>query len=127
MQVCGHYIVQVRVNGYSNPTGKCYDQNSCDSSPNSTHCCDGACSSNSSCEEQSDSYFIYCLRPLGTERRLGYHPNEIRTNSSVNENDGDIDFSDSIVLGLSNPLYLTGLDTAYKVSKSMVSLCTSVI
>ena len=118
MCVQGRYVVQVRVNGYSNPTGKCHDSRSCQSTAEATYCCDGAQCRTSDCltrGRQSDSYFIYCLRPFGTERQLGCLPNETRTTSTVNDNDGDIDFSDSIVLGLSNPLNLTGLDMAYEV------------
>ena len=44
----------------------------------------------------------------------------MRTISTYNRDDGDIDFSDSIVLGLSNPLNLSGLDMAYEVSDSLI-------
>ena len=68
VQVCvvveGGYLVEVRLNGYTNPTGKrrrksgtgirCYDDNTAT-----------VCSSNDLC----DSYFIYCLRPFGDARQ----------------------------------------------------------
>ena len=66
--------------------------------------------------EHCDSYFVYCLRPLG-EVRLGCLDNERRTTSQSNEDDkSNIDFSLSTVLGLSNPQNLSGLGDAYEVS-----------
>ena len=63
-RVCveGRYIVEVRLFGYQNPTGRCRE---CDFNSLTTSCCDD-CSKASDCSQdgrQSDSYFIYCLRP----------------------------------------------------------------
>ena len=113
MLVEGRYLVEVRLNGYSNPTERCPGcQN---------RCCDGfttvnACTGSSSC----DTYFIYCLRPFGDVRQ---HPlgcskssNEYRNISSINTDDGFLDFSQSTVLGLNNPQVLSGLEDLYRVS-----------
>jgi hypothetical protein len=56
------------------------------------------------------------LRPLGEVDRVGCLDNETRDVSSINEDDGYIDFSQSKVLGLSNPQNLSGLKDAYEVS-----------
>ena len=64
------------------------------------------------------SYFVYCLRPLGTVE-LGCFENEgrLRAVSLFNVDDGPgIDFSLSRVLGLSNPQTFLGLGDAYEVS-----------
>ena len=79
------------------------------------YCCDSletTCSDGDRC----DSYFHYCLRPLG-EVRLGCLANERRATSQSNMDDkSDIDFSLSTVLGLNNPQNLSGLGDAYEVS-----------
>ena len=116
-QVCvlvqGRYLVEVRLNGYSNPTGKCNSQ-ACFTDSGQT-CCDSDDTNNCRGRERCDSYFIYCLRPLG-EVDLGCTGNGTRAVSQYNEDDKtDIDFSHSTVLGLSNPQNLSGLGDAYKV------------
>jgi hypothetical protein len=66
--------------------------------------------------ERCDSYFIYCLRPLGTVE-VGCFNDEARATSLSNRDDGPgIDFSQSRVLGLSNPQSFSGLGDAYEVS-----------
>ena len=115
MMVKGRYLVEMRVNGYSNPTGKCgHVEDGCQTdTPGEFYCCDSfqtTCSDGARC----DSYFIYCLRPLG-EVRLGCLNNERRAESSFNRNDGPIDFSHNKVLGLDNPQNFSGLGDVYKV------------
>ena len=121
IQVCvlveGHYVVEVRLNGYTNPSGQCqgcdWILNCCDIPPEilpigiTTNDCIG--------ERRCDSFFSYCLRPFG-DRKLYCSASEYRNISAVNSNDGPLNFSQSRVLGLSNPLVLSGLRGAYKVS-----------
>lgn len=118
MIVNGHYLVEVRLFAYNNPTGKCqgcYVQRS-----NQVRCCDT--NSVVDCENirRCDSYFIYCLRPLNTSSiEEGCFGFENRT-SDFNRNDGTLNFSNETVLGLPNPLLLPGLTEAYTVSASFM-------
>ena len=115
MLVEGRYLVEVRLNGYTNPTGKCNSQN-CFNDHGNQLCCDSRNTKNCQSWEHCDSYFVYCLRPLG-EINLRCTVNETRAVSLYNEDDkSDIDFSQNTVLGLSNPQNLSGLGDAYKVS-----------
>ena len=123
MVVEGRYLVEVRLNGYSNPTGKCgHVEHGCQTNtPGEFYCCDGfdtTCSGNEWC----DSFFVYCLRPLG-EDRLGCLANETRAESSSNKNDMPINFSRSRVLGLDNPQKFSGLGDAYKVRSTLLYTC----
>ena len=131
MLVEGRYLVEVRLNGYNNPTGKCYDQGSCgDSFFDSITCCSYACCDIFDLEgildpdacigsQLCDSYFTYCLRPFGEhEIKSGCSTSKMKTTLSVNTNDGLLDFSQSTVLDLSNPQNLSGLGDAYNVKES---------
>ena len=130
VQVCvlveGRYLVEVRLNGYTNPTGQCQDckilfdwiQTCCDVEvppeilrPITTSGCTG--------DRRCDSYFNYCLRPFGDEQPDGCSSDEYTT-SSRNSNDGPLNFTQSRVLGLSNPQVLSGLKDAYQVSSYMI-------
>ena len=115
MLVEGRYIVQVRLNGYTNPSGKCNGDN-CFPGMNQQICCDGGGTDKCMGRERCDSFFVYCLRPLGTVD-MGCPNNETRAVSFFNVNDGpSVDFSLSRVLGLSNPQNFPGLGNAYQVS-----------
>ena len=116
MLVEGRYIVEVRLNGYANPSGKC-NSNDCHTESGQT-CCDSDDTGKCMGRERCDSYFVYCLRPLG-EVDLGCFENQTRAVSEYNEDDKmtNIDFSQSRVLGLSNPQNLSGLGDGYKVTK----------
>ena len=125
MLVEGRYLVEVRLNGYTNPTGRCRDCNSitrltcCDTlGPDTTNDCSGG---------RCDSYFIYCLRPFGDARQppigCSESSNEYRNISSVNMDDGPLDLTQSTVLGLDNPQVLSGLEDIYdKVSLNCAAL-----
>ena len=121
MQVCvlvnGLYQLEVTVFGYNNPTGKCRDCGDRQS------CCDNFIAKNCS-GFLCDSFFIYCLRAIGSTRNgCSYFGNQI---SSVNSDDGPLNFSQSTVLGLKNPIILQGLANAYMVISlisSSSSLC----
>ena len=118
--------MQVRLNGYSNPTGQCGHSLNCYSgSPGQLYCCDSYDTDNCSGDDLCDSYFSYCLRPFGEARQNSSNrcsPNEVsyRARSESNNNDGSLNFSQSRVLGLNNPQNFSGLDTAYNVSHSDV-------
>ena len=116
MLVEGRYVVEVRLNGYTNPSGKCNSRN-CFPGMNRQTCCDGDDTNKCTDRERCDSYFIYCLRPLGTVD-FGCRENEgsLRAISATNEDDRPgIDFSLSKVLGLSNPQIFPGLGDVYEV------------
>ena len=114
--------MEVRLNGYTNPTGRCQDckittgLTCCDTLGVTNHCRGG---------RQCDSYFIYCLRPFGDVRQppRGCSSNEYRDVSSINTDDGPLDFSQSTVLGLNNPQVLSGLEDIY----NKVSLDCSIV
>ena len=111
--------MEVRLFGYRNPTGRCRDCPPIDGSQPQS-CCDAFDTTNCSDELLCDSYFIYCLRPLGpvidlTYRRGGCSNFESRM-STVNTDDKPIDFSQRKVLGLDNPLLLPGFNDTYSVS-----------
>ena len=126
VQVCvvveGRYLVEVRLNGYTNPTGKRRHK-----SGTGIRCCDDntatVCSSSSLL---CDSYFIYCLRLFGDARQppegCSNEMIEYRSSSPYyNPNDGHLNFSQSTVLGLDNPQVLPGLRGPYQVS-DLISL-----
>ena len=110
----GSYQVEVRLFNYSNPTGRCCD---CPRQNMVRSCCDafdiftGPCGGVRGC----DSFFLYCLRPLNSTVEGGC-ANFAKKRSTVNMDDGPINFSQSTVLGLHNPLLLPGLTDAYTVS-----------
>ena len=113
MQVCeGLYVVEVQLFGYNNPTGTCYDKR-CLRNNGRHRCCDTPSGMTSYCIDfrRCDSYFIYCLRPLGSSGQGC--SDYVAVESEVNNNDNDLDFSQSMVLGLENPLTLRGLTKKY--------------
>lgn len=105
----GRYFLEVSVHGYSNPTGRCRGCRV--RGVIERGCCDNflttVCSGSLSC----DSFFTYCI---GNGDRGCADPLQQRT-STVNENDGPVNFSQSTVLGLENPLILQGVTHAYHV------------
>lgn len=116
----GLYFLQARVNSFSNPNQQsfhCINEDGC-----SFRCCDDVnlflCGFLTG-DRQCDTFFVFCLRPLGTTE-LGCGSNTTSGSmirSDVNENDATIiDFSQSSFLGLSNPINLTGLTNNRNVS-----------
>ena len=101
----GLYQLEVAVFGYNNPTGRCrgcgYLQG----------CCDDFESTSCGTTDRHDSYFIYCLRTVGSSGRGCSFFGNVRSDS--NEDDGPLDFSLSMVLGLENPITLQGLTDTY--------------
>ena len=98
--------MEVELHGYHNPTGRCrgclFEER--------RGCCDLFRTIDCEGDLQCDSYFVYCLAIS-----QGCAPNSQRRISTSNENDGPLDFSSSLVLGLENPLILEGLEGAYEV------------
>ena len=104
--------MEVRLFGYDNPTQRCQDCHAGGQLAN-PGCCDNFDRTVCMGFDRCDSYFIYCLRAIGsTGRNCSYFGTKV---SSANTNDGPIDFSQSSVLGLENPLQLQGLTDAYTV------------
>ena len=105
--VKGLYQLEVTVFGYNNPTGGCQDCN---------HCCDGqdrepSCCANKLC----DSFFIYCLRTIGSSGRSCLNSYVGARISTFNKNDCTLNFSQSMMLGLENSIILQGLTDNYTV------------
>ena len=98
----GDYIVEVRTINFSNPQNRVHRGQCCDPLPTNSSIC-GEC----------DISFFYCLRPLG-----GSSDCNGGLASNFPAMDGEIDFSSDVILGLQNPLPLTGLTTEWKVNKN---------
>ena len=132
MQVCGGlYVVEVQLFDYNNPTGTCQG---CPPPPGSDgrhSCCDDL-NSFDQCDRGSrfrlcDSYFIYCLRPLGSDGE-GCSNYRNRTSTGNDQDDPQLDFSQSVVLGLENPLVLEGSTETYEsVSHVLLSVVTDML
>ena len=115
MQVCvvveGLYQLEVRLYGYNNPTGRC---EACSRTDGPRGCCDDFDMSMCTGSDLCDSFFNYCLQDLGSEEIQCSYPGS--RNSTFNTDDSmTIDFSESTVLGLENPLILPGLTDDYHV------------
>ena len=113
----GLYILQLQLLGYNNPTQQRIGF--CNSNQCFGPCCDGSGSCTNG-DRRCDTFFTYCLRPLDM---LGFgcgssSGSEIQ--SDVNENDAAVNFSQSTVLGLSNPINFPGLTNDWNVSVLIV-------
>lgn len=106
------YIVQVRTHSYSNPTNWCY---ACriDDEDDEYGCCDTFSQTQCSGDQLCENQFYYCLRPFGS---VGDECTGGRM-STFNNNDEDIDFTQSVVLGLPNPLPLASTSLRWNVSR----------
>ena len=114
MQMCilsvvtGEYVVEVRTHGYNNPRSLLADGSCCDNINSSTWlwptCTVPGC----------DNVFYYCLRRLGSSGGC----DGARMVSEINHNDTPLNFSNDTVLGLPNPLPLSGLTREWSVSYS---------
>lgn len=108
----GNYTLNITLVSYINHNNWCSE-----CSDDELGCCDNydvrSCVGGNRC----DTYFEYCLLPLETAittDRIWCTP--VAT-STVLLDDGPIDFTQSVVLGLSNPLQLSGISNAWSVSK----------
>ena len=118
------YEVAVAISNYSNPqqirplcNGRCFNT--------LFYCCDNDLGLQSDCpenmvESRCDIYFVYCLRSrLDTTPGLVQCPDTTEAmTSDVNQNDRPLNFSQSKVLGLDNPLIFQGLTENWTVSLS---------
>lgn len=118
------YNVKLRLSNYSNPRqlrpfcggGTCYS--------NLYYCCDGGTGIGVSCptegadllENRCDTFFVYCLRNTNTTIGAGCSNSEERLLSNVSQNDASLNFSQSTVLGLENPLTFQGLTNYWNVN-----------
>ena len=113
--------MEVELFGYSNPTGRCAD------CPIPTgkivhSCCDNFATTTCTGSARCDSYFHFCLRPIGDRSSTSgcsYFGNKI---SSANINDAplNIDATGSVhVPGLDNPIQLPGLSRDYRVRNKL--------
>ena len=76
--------MEVRLFGYSNPTGRCVGCHRPFGSDQPRSCCDDFNNTTCSGELLCDSYFIYCLRPLGSSGGSGGCSNFDSRMSTVN-------------------------------------------
>ena len=114
----GGYELRVQLLGYENPSQGCSEADCGDT------CCDfnsetPDCSNNSRC----DTMFFYCLRALGSTEDGCSAYNGTRE-SSRNRNDGELDFNQTRLLGLENPLRLVGLTSTWNVSIRRLAICS---
>jgi hypothetical protein len=120
--VKGLYILQLQLIGYVNPTQQRITGCNINDFQCFGTCCDagtGACTNG---DRRCDTFFTYCLRPLGTtEFGCGSSSGSV-IQSDVNENDAAVNFSQSTVLGLTNPINLPGLTNAWNVSVLVVCI-----
>ena len=107
-------MVELTLFGYNNPTGTCYDPGECVRNDGQHRCCDENRVSGCTGGRRCDSYFIYCLRPLGSEGE-GCSDYEPRMSTHNQDDDDPIDVTQSMVLGLENPLILQGITESYDV------------
>ncbi|XP_064402061.1 protein crumbs-like isoform X2 [Halichondria panicea] len=113
--VSADYVVQVEVLSYSNPFNRRSDGQCCDSSREE---CSGV--------DLCDTYFIYCLMPHAStaEGCSNNKTGDILVTSFITDG-ADIDFSQPIVLGLSNPFNLTGISTAWEGAQLYIQVLDS--
>ena len=106
--VSGNYVVEVNVQSYNNPTNGCAN---CGIS-----CCDGLIQTTCTGQLRCDNQFTYCLRSHNTTATTRGCQGYTSKISEVNTDARLIDFSQPTVLGLPNPLTLTGLTNSWQVS-----------
>ena len=106
--------MEVRLFGYDNPTQTCQDCHAGGQFAN-RGCCDNYFRTVCMGGDRCDSYFIYCLRTIGSSgRNCSYFGTRM---SFANTDDRPIDFTNQrSVLGLDNPFQLQGLTDTYSVS-----------
>ena len=117
--------MEIEFFGYSNPTGRCAD---CPVPKGQTvhSCCDNFSKTTCTRAARCDSYFHYCLRALGdtsTTSGCSYFGSEV-TFANINDAPLNVDEAGS-VLGLTNPLQLSGLEEEYRVREKNVVVTTS--
>ena len=127
--VKGLYVLQLQLLGYSNPTQQrlfC-DNNVCSLDLDLGQCCDGGSGPCTNGNKRCDSFFTYCLRPLGTSGFNCGSSSGSEIQSGVNWNDAAVNFSQSTVLGLTNPINFPGLTNDWNVSIFIVCMFAIII
>lgn len=110
----GLYIVQAQIHSYGNSNQLRIDE--CFGNICFAACCDGGEGGCTSGGRRCDTFFLFCLRSF-SDTPIGCDSNrDIVMQSDDNNNDGNIDFSQSTFLGLSNPLVFQGLTNSWNVS-----------
>ena len=125
----GLYVLQLQLLGYSNPAQKrlfCNDD-LCSSDLDLGRCCDGGSGPCTNGDRRCDSFFTYCLRPLGTPGFNCGSRSGSEIQSDMNENNAAVDFSRSTVLGLTNPINFPGLTNDWNVSVFVVCMFAIII
>ena len=104
-QVCTHdnYTVMIRSHSFSNPSNRC--------SQCQLGCCDNYNSTICTGSDRCDTMFTYCLQPFGSDT-----PCTTRADSGTAFDDRPIDFTQPTVLGLPNPLPLSGTSERWEVN-----------
>lgn len=113
------YVLLVHVRFYDNPTNRCEE---CGTGSLSQTCCDAQRQGSCAAEQDSlcDNRFYYCLRELD---RTDVENNPLNCQpmfSTVNTDAAVINFDQSSVLGLANPLSLTGPMSTWEVSHMLL-------
>ena len=111
-------MVEVNVESYNNPTNGCA---TCHGG-----CCDDLNVTTCTGQLRCDNQFTYCLRSHNTSATTGGCQGA-SLSSNVNTDGEDIDFSQSTVLGLPNPLTLIGLTSSWQVSILFQIIITCVL
>ena len=127
ISVLGNYVVEVHVQSYSNPTNRCatcYD----DEDQIEPGCCDDYTVTTCNGHRRCDNQFLYCLTSLNTSAFNASCGGYIGTiNSGINWRGQQINFSQPRVLGLPNPIKLTGLTDSWQVSIARQVYCLKLL
>ena len=109
-----NYNLSITLNSYTNVNNLCID-----CVDQGIGCCDdfaGRRCTTPNRGSRCDTYFEYCLLPLNTVASNGPVPCTVRARSNPATDDSAINFAQSTVLGLSNPLVLREPSSAWNVS-----------
>lgn len=119
--VCGEYTLDVRLLSYSND-GRCAQCRE----DEDIGCCDdyesSSCGTPGRSSSQCETYFQYCIVPTSTNTPLSFNRNSRPISCDYIEtpfstiNGAPINFLQDTVLGLSNPLILSGTSSAWMVT-----------
>ena len=109
-----NYNLSITLNSYTNVNNLCID-----CVDQGIGCCDdfaGRRCTTPNRGSRCDTYFEYCLLPLNTVASNGPVSCIVRARSNPATDDSAINFAQSTVLGLSNPLVLREPSSAWNVS-----------
>ena len=109
-----NYNLSITLSSYTNVNNLCID-----CVDEGIGCCDdfaGRRCTTPNRGSRCETYFEYCLLPLNTIASNGPVPCTVRARSNPATDDSAINFAQSTVLGLSNPLVLREPSSAWNVS-----------